>query len=73
MFEHLIRSFDANARIYYFKSFSRARVDLDSVGTAIEAKRSLHGLGFGQRLLECYFFRVSARFVLLTMHCHYLW
>ncbi|GAU94906.1 hypothetical protein RvY_06605 [Ramazzottius varieornatus] len=57
MFEHLIRSFDANARIYYFKSFSRARVDLDSIGTAVEAKRSLHGLGFGQRLLECYFFR----------------
>ncbi|OQV23414.1 putative Calcipressin-2 [Hypsibius exemplaris] len=56
-FEGLIRTYDAQCQIFYFKSFLRARIDLDSVKTASSAKRCLHGLPFGSRFLQCYFFR----------------
>lgn len=59
IFENMIHKYDPAAKIYYFKNFSRARVDMNSVAVATTAKQELHGRQFGARILKCYFFRVS--------------
>ncbi|OQV13727.1 putative Calcipressin-2 [Hypsibius exemplaris] len=57
MFENLLRKYDPNVRVLYFKSFSRARADMSSVLLASSAKEDLTGLQFGGKVLKCFFFR----------------
>ncbi|XP_055333149.1 calcipressin-1-like [Paramacrobiotus metropolitanus] len=57
LFENEIRKYDPEAKIYYFKNFCRARIDMDSVATACVAKQELHDRHFGSRTLKCYYFR----------------
>ncbi|GAV00848.1 hypothetical protein RvY_11640 [Ramazzottius varieornatus] len=56
-FESLIRQFDPSPKIFYFRSFARARVDMESVYHAVQARQQLNGFLFGSRTLKCFIFK----------------